>query len=262
MKILVNQPGGIGDIFYLQKAVRCLATDYKATEIIWPVMDSLFPTTQRILYSGIQYIKLSEFINTDFDLQLDFHTADQKYPGSVMSAKYKYASSLSLSGDIHDIDWSNFFNLDNESNFSIERKRSILYEKVYSNDIKGIDFILVNRNFNSPPNVIKCPHMSDDILAELDKEKGYKDISHIEMEVNENYDLLDWAHLCQFSKHVYTVETGLLFLLYKLNIPQVTVFSKWNPPHYNHVNHIFNEDICYWPDEFMCSEACQWEFKC
>lgn len=94
------------------------------------------------------------------------------------------------------------------------------------------DYILVNRNFGSPPHSKPCPHMG-----------SYE--GAIEMEYLGWDNLFDWIGLALQAKEIHTVETSLLYILYKLGIKNVTVYSRHNPPSFSQVEGFFDKDWNY-----------------
>ena len=118
--------------------------------------------------------------------------------------------------DYHD--WSNFFEF--ERNIKKEEELIDLL------DIRGTEYNCVNRLFGSPPHSQSCQHMGE-----------YENA--VEMRYMEGYNLFDWVGVLLGAKHIYTAETSLLYILTKLNLENVTVFSKHNPPNYFHVSELF-----------------------
>jgi len=86
---VINQPAGLGDIFYSQKIAKEILKCNKANKIIWPVLDHFIYLKNYLEYNGIEYIEQSKFTIPKDSFEVNLHTADQRYSGSVMSAKYK-----------------------------------------------------------------------------------------------------------------------------------------------------------------------------
>ena len=227
---LIRQPAGIGDIFFTQK----IAKDYisRGYTVIWPVI-SQFEFIK-------DYIKVDNlmFVNENFDfphkniyqegyskptvinvndVYLPIQHFDRHHNGSVMHAKYKLV-------DMDFEDWLDYFSF--ERNLEREQK---LIDHFDANDK---EFVFVNRMFGSPPDSKPCPHM------------GQFENS-IEMTYLGWDNLFDWIGLLLKAKHIYTVETSILYIINKLGLKNVTVYSRHNPPSFHQVEHMFDKDLTY-----------------
>lgn len=225
---LIRQPAGIGDIFFTQK----IATEYlnSGYEIIWPVISEFNYIGDYIKTPGLSFVKETD----DFPLKDLYHSNESKpittstghvylpiqhfdrhIDGSVMHAKYKLLN-------IDYSDWVEYFNF--ERNFQREEK---LIEHF---NIKNQEFYFVNRLFGSPPGSKKCPHMGNFSNS-------------IEMTYLGWDNIFDWIGLLVNAKHIYTVETSILYIIKKLQLKNVTVFSRHTPPSFTQVEHIFDKEI-------------------
>ena len=95
-----------------------------------------------------------------------------------------------------------------------------------------IKFVFVNRIFGSPPHSKPCPHMGE-----------YE--NSVEMEYLGWDNLFDWIGLLLKAKHIYTVETSILYIISKLGLKNVTVYSRHASPSFHQVEHIFDKDLTY-----------------
>ena len=98
--------------------------------------------------------------------------------------------------------------------------------------VQDKEFVFVNRMFGSPPHSKPCPHMGE-----------YE--NSVEMEYLGWDNLFDWIGLLLKAKHIYTVETSILYIISKLGLKNVTVYSRHNPPSFHQVEHIFDKDLTY-----------------
>jgi hypothetical protein len=228
---LIRQPAGLGDIFFLQKiAKHYLSKGYK---ILWPVISEFKYVKDYIKVEGITFVDENESFPykniymrwdstptqiSDSLLYLPIQNFDRNYPNkSVMYSKYNL-----LGMKYHD--WVDFFEF--ERNLEKEEKlKNIL-------NIKDSEYNLVNRQFGSPPNSQNCGHMGQ-----------YE--NSVEMTYIEGYSIFDWVGIILGAKHIYTAETSLLYILTKLGIENVTVYSKHNPPNYFHVSELFPKNWTY-----------------
>jgi hypothetical protein len=96
-------------------------------------------------------------------------------------------------------------------------------------NIRNTKYNFVNRQYGSPPNTQNCQHMGE-----------YENA--VEMRYIEGYTIFDWIGVILNAEHIYTAETSLLYILKKLYINNVTVYSKHNPPNYFHVSELFTKN--------------------
>jgi hypothetical protein len=228
---LIRQPAGLGDIFFLQKIAKHYISE--GYDILWPVISEFEFVKDYIKVEGISFVNENDdfpFKNVylqggsnpiqidDSLLYLPIQNFDRNYPNkSVMYSKYN-----TLGMDYHD--WSNFFEF--ERNFQKEN------ELIQLLNITNSEYNFVNRQFGSPPNSQNCIHMGN-----------YE--NSIEMTYIDGFSIFDWIGIMLNAKHIYTAETSLLYLLTKLNLNNVTVYSKHNPPNYFHVSELFPKNWDY-----------------
>jgi hypothetical protein len=228
---LIQQPAGIGDIFFIQKIAKKFINE--GYDVWIPVIREFEFIKDYIKVPHLHFV--AEYENFPYknlygggssavykmeneDLFLPIQNFDRNFPGmSVMVAKYK------MLGMDHS-DWVDYFEFER----NIERETNLI------NHInpEGKEFILVNRQFGSPPNSKPCPHMG-----------GYENA--IEMEYLGWDNLFDWIGLAMQAKQIHTVETSLVYILHKLGLKNVTVYSRHNPPSFSQVEGFFNKDWTY-----------------
>lgn len=209
---VINQPAGLGDIFYSQKIAKEILKRNKATKIIWPVLDHFIYLKNYLKYDGIEYIEQSKFTAPKDSYEVNLHTADQRYNGSVMSAKYKEVG-LSEEG------WVDYFNFDRNKN-----REDLLYNRLVDND----NYIVRNNYYGSPPNSLKhnIPY------------SGNKDI--IDIDFYPDINLFDWCSILENASEIHLVETSFVYILEKLNLKSKSnfLYSRFNPANFMHIKHI------------------------
>jgi hypothetical protein len=227
---LIRQPAGIGDIFFTQK----IAKDYisKGYLVVWPVIPQFEFIKDYIKVDNLMFVNE----NSDFPhkniyqegyskpteisekiLYLPIQHFDRHHNGSVMHAKYKL-----LNMDFGD--WLDYFSFER----NLEREQKLINHF----DVNNKKFVLVNRMFGSPPDSKPCPHM------------GQYDNS-IEMTYLGWDNLFDWIGLLLKAKHIYTVETSILYIINKLGLKNLTLYSRHSPGSFHEVEHIFDKDLKY-----------------
>jgi hypothetical protein len=231
---LVRQPAGIGDIFFTQKIAKHFISE--GYEILWPVIEQFEFIKDYIKIDGLTFVNENDdfphkniyregyskptFISEDL-LYLPIQHFDRNYPNlSVMHAKYKMVG-------IEYSDWLDFFSFER----NLEREQKLIEHY----GVEDKEFVFVNRMFGSPPHSKPCPHMG-----------SYENA--IEMEYLGWDNLFDWIGLLLKAKHIYTVETSLLYIISKLGLKNVTVYSRHNPPSFHQVEHMFDKNLNYIKD--------------
>lgn len=232
---LIRQPAGLGDIFFTQKIARTLLDRGSVDQIIWPVIEEykylsdymLTPRTDFInekepfSFKDV-YTSHSNIIDNDQFLYIPLQFADRSITGlPVMQAKYTFAGIC---------DYANW-----ESSF--EFKRNPIREK-YLSDTLNIKkpYILVNKNFGSKDyahlnNKRIIPEMASQVFIEY---QGFDNI-------------FDWIGLLENAEEIHTVDTSWCYLLKKLNLKKVTVYSRMpgNSSFFKYASNIFDKDWTY-----------------
>lgn len=227
---LIRQPAGIGDIFFTQK----IAKDYisKGYSVIWPVISEFEFIKDYIKIDNLNFVnENSDFTHKNIyhegysrpisinenDVYLPIQHFDRHFDGSVMHAKYKLL-------DMDFGDWIEYFTFERNE----EREQKLIDHF----DVNEKEFVFVNRMFGSPPYSKPCPNMGN-----------YE--NSIEMSYLGWDNLFDWIGLLLKAKHIYTVETSLLYIINKLGLKNVTVYSRHDPPSFHQVEHMFDKDLNY-----------------
>jgi hypothetical protein len=215
--ITIDQKAGIGDIFFCQKIAHKLIEE-KNEDILWPVIKEFSWIDQYIKHPRIKfeiYDQNKKYINV---LKLD--GSEQDFPGSVMLAKYKKVK-------IDYSDWVNYFFFERNK----EKEDYLYYNILGLKDDSS--YIFVNRNYASPPNILKCNYIPN-----------FK--NEIEMSLIDNFTLFDWCKVFEKASEIHTVESSLNYIIEKLDINKnLNMYSKWNPPSYYHIEELFKKDWIY-----------------
>ena len=140
-----------------------------------------------------------------------------------MLSKYKFIN-------VDYSDWDKYFKFKRD----VEKEDKLYYNILNLED--GEKYNFVNSFFASPPNyeekIIKIP------------QNGLKNIT---LKILPEFTVFDWCKVIENAENIYTVETCFNYLIDKLNIKAKDrlMFSKWNPPNFNHVNKIFKTNWEY-----------------
>ena len=228
---LIRQPAGIGDIFFTQKIAKDLIS--KGYEVWWPVIQQFEFIKNYIKVDGLKFVTENENFPhkniyleghskpiqiADDSIYLPIQHFDRHFPDiSVMQAKYKMVNTDSS-------DCLDYFEFER----NLEREQKLIDHY----GVQDKEFVFVNRMFGSPPHSKPCPHMGE-----------YE--NSVEMEYLGWDNLFDWIGLLLKAKHIYTVETSILYIISKLGLKNVTVYSRHASPSFHQVEHIFDKDLTY-----------------
>lgn len=237
MDCLIKQPAGVGDIFFCQK-IACKLHEKYNCNIIWPVIPEFYFLKDYLKdYSFVtyydaskdfpykQYYNNTEIIVEDNFLFLPLCFADKVFGDcSVMNAKYKYVN-------LNYHDWVDYFNFTR----NVENEKFLYYDILGLHD--GEEYILVNRNFASPPNMQRCNK-----IPQLFNKKT------IEIRLIGGISIFDWCKVITQASELHFVETSFNYMIEKMILPEDTklfMYSKWNPPNFNQVRHLFKKEWNY-----------------
>ena len=213
---LIIQPAGLGDIFFCQK----IATHYSKNlgfKVIWPVYEH-FLYIKDYIKNDVEFIKHNSNINyNSFNFVLKLEMAGRLLPGTVQEVKYTLAK-------VSFEDWANYFNFER----NVQRENNLYYDILNLKD--NSEFVLVNRNFASPPGVLR---------------KEFKVISshlQIEMKILEDSHLFDWCKVLEKAKGIYTMDTAIQYIIEKLDImAELHVWSRFIPATFDHLRNLFKK---------------------
>ena len=194
MKVIINQPFGVGDILFLSPLVAQLEIE----QAIWPIVDHYYWIKDYISIDSLTFIKASEFnpLNYKDYVEVPFQHAHSLLPqaNDCMEAKYLlFNADLEL--------WRTLtFNRNNERETQL---------KQHLNINSGDEFVFINNNFAGPEYNYKV-----DIKPETSLRIVYQ-------EYIDGFTLLDWCGVLEQSIEIHTVSTALFFVIEALNLENI-----------------------------------------
>jgi hypothetical protein len=237
---LFNQPAGIGDIFFLQKAARHLMSC--GHDVIWPIIP-------QFMYIK-QYIKDIHFVNEneDFPHKEIYKTSESiiqpnflyfafdgcHIPLGVELMKAKYYLMRKMGFDISQDDWKDylFFERNHEREEACRR-------------ILGLDgdqkFIFVNNMFGSPPDIM---------MRDMELSTNLKVIIHRPEHIG-MFNVFDFCWILENAEEIHTVETSMCYLIEKLNTKgKLNMYSRkihgrQQHSDFSYVGGVYNKDWKY-----------------
>lgn len=219
--IVFHQPAGLGDIFFLQKAVDFFVhSGYD--KIIWPIAESMMDEVTPIINPNIFWINESKFFPTKIHASFDACIADRYHPElSVMEAKYKI-----INQDYSD--WVNYFN------FARDKEKEIKLYNLLTKNLHSSKFSLVNDTYGSYPN----PNKKEGL-----RQPKYEPIYLSKID---NYCLIDWSLIIENASEIITVDTSINYIIEKLTLKKecldnLHLYSRFTPANFFHIKNIFNK---------------------
>jgi hypothetical protein len=196
MKVIINQPFGIGDILFLNPLIKQLDIE----QAIWPVVDHYYWIKDYISIDNLTFIKVSKFnlLNYEDYVEIPLQHAYSFIPqaNDCMEAKY-----LLLEADPEL--WRTLtFNRNKEKETQLKQHLNI-----HPND----KFIFVNNNFAGPEYNYK---------VNITPQSNHKIIYQ---EYIEGFTLLDWCGVLEQSIEIHTVSTALFFVIEALNLESTSL---------------------------------------
>ena len=238
--VLINQPAGLGDIFFLQKAAKYFSDD--GIPVIWPIEDHFMYLNDYINHSGIFYYpKTQEFPHKKIyklDSIFETYTFDEKNKKNVLYVPFVHAehtmmnmpnfeSAMKCKYDFVQIDrkgWQEYFSF--TRNYTREQQLRDYY-KIKENE----EFIFVNDLFASPPNMIRRNIKIDTNIRVI-----YNDGSPCH--------IFDFCWIFENAKEIHTIESAFCYIIEKLNTTdKLYMYSRkvngfQQHPNFNYINGI------------------------
>ncbi len=227
---LVKQPAGFGDILFCQKIAKILQKNTEYKQIVWPVSpiysyiqeymgnDNLyFPREDedfphKNIYESNNY----NFLQTDNCLYVPLQTANyilspctcHGNPRAHGHIKYNFCN-------IDYNDWKNYLTFER---FDDRENDLVKYLGIDLNE----PYNLINKSCGTPPH---CKYREN-----IKPDNEHKNIY---MDLTSGFSMFDWCKVFEHAQEIHIMETGVWYILDKLGLENVYVYSKytsdWNP---------------------------------
>lgn len=235
MKICqINQPAGIGDIFFTQKIAHHYVDKYY--KVIWPVREDLLWMNEYLISPGVIFTPPGAKItlngkNRDPDVVLDIHNADQIFPNSsLLECKYQLV-------DMDYVDWACYFNFKR----NIKKENELFYDILKLTD--NCEYAFVSKFVGTPPiNSSKPGDIQKDKVQLPDS-----GIPIVELSSYRGYNVLDWCKVLQNASEIHMVDTVFNYIIEKL-VLRATIkklYSRYDPADFSHIKNLFTADWEY-----------------
>lgn len=238
--LLINQPAGLGDIFFLQKVVKYFSG--VGIPVIWPIEDHFMYLQDYISHPYIAYYSKTEnfpykkIYELNSILPILYHDDETKKNVAYMPfvhAEYtmlnrpNFESAMKCKYDFAQISrngWQNYFTF--TRNYEREHQLREHY-KIKENE----EFIFVNDLFASPPNMLRR-----NIKINTDIRIVYNDGSPCHV--------FDFCWIFEHAKQIHTIESAFCYIIEKLNTTnELFMYSRKVNDRQQHPNFNYIEGI-------------------
>ncbi len=215
---VINQPAGIGDVFFCQKIGQHFV--HQGYQVKWPVRKEFLWYNDYLISPGVEFVPLGQPDN--IDLYVDLQNADQIIPGPIMEGKYK------LVGLDHR-DWTNYFNFKR-----FPKKENELYYKILG--LKDNErYVFRNIHYGTPPHSKCFPIPITTNLRIIDNT------------LYEGFNVIDWSKVIENAEEIQLIDTVFNYIMEKLTLKakKIDLFSRWGPKNYYHLKDLFKVNYNY-----------------
>ena len=233
MKICqINQPAGIGDIFFTQKIAAHYVDRYY--KVIWPVRKDFLWLNDYLISPGVLYTNPDAQIMVNDsvvqpDVVLELQTADQVYPDKkLMECKYELAG-------LDYTDWTYYFNFKRNT----DKENSLFYDILNLTDTE--EYAFVSKFVGTPP---EGTNLAGDIKKDINVNTKLR---VVELDYVVGYNVLDWCKVLENASEIYMVDTVFNYILEKLNLKATTkhLYSRYTPADFSHIEKLWKVNWKY-----------------
>ena len=233
--LLIKQPAGIGDIFFCQKIAKTLQKETEYKKVIWPVA-SVYNYLNEYMVGDIDFVDETEnFPYKDIYLQETRHNIQTEDfllvpicwpPLDVCSCHNNPLAHGHIKYNAANLDYSDWVDY-----FEFQRKKDKENELIEKLKIDlSQPYRVINKNFGTPP----IHARTRDIQIE-------DDLPNIYMNFFPGATIFDWIKVLEKAKEIHTVEGSLIYILEKIKIDNVFLYSRYFGQ---------NDDFSYMKDNF------------
>lgn len=224
---LINQPAGIGDVFFVQKIVDKFLSD--GHNVVYPLEPQLMFIKDYIKKENLLFYSLNEnfpfkehfnnisIVNGENFIYLPLKYADRFYNGSCMEAKYKMVG-IDFKG------WQQHFKFER----NIKKENELYYNILNLSD--DSNYTLLSNTWGTQPNFAT-------------KEIYYEPSDNIiNLRFIDGYTIFDWCKVIENANQISIVDTSLNYIIDTLKLKSEKLFlnSRFTPPNFSHIINLFN----------------------
>jgi hypothetical protein len=220
-KIIINQPAGLGDIFFCQKIAETFL--YNEYEVIWPVNSAINWIGEYLINSStIKYINKEEYKPEQNDIVINLDGAQNITGGLIMPSKYDI---LNIEWE----DWVDYFNFKRNK----EKEDNLYYDILKLQDNENYTFI--NKYYGTPPHYL-----------EYNIKENYEG-KIVNLEMLDNFTIFDWCKVIENANRISIVDTSLNYIIEKINIKskEMLCYCRHGEFTYNQILFLFKKPWKY-----------------
>jgi hypothetical protein len=224
---LINQPAGIGDVFFTQKIVDKFLNE--GFNVIYPLEPQLmfindYIKKENLLFCSLnnnfpfkEYFNRTNIISSDDFVYLPLRYADRFYGGSCMEAKYKMVGA-DFNG------WQKHFTFER----NIKKEKELYYDVLNLSD--NSKYTLLSNTWGTQPNFA-----TKEIYYEPDN-------NIVKVSFIDGFTLFDWCKVIENANQISIVDTSLNYIIDTLDLTAEKLFlnSRFTPANFSHIINLFN----------------------
>lgn len=229
MKLLINQPFGLGDVIFCMTLARNWIKE--GHTITWPVFSQFVDQLNRaypdVTFIDWQSIKVDYNRKDEHDWE-NYRVVPLRWNVQLMNVPYKECMSSKYS--LFGLDWNTWkegarWERDEEKEMKLFGGTRVYY--LTKTDCSIEPYRLINNTFGSDSKLkISIPNLSDDL-------------PNIYMQNYDGYSLFDWALILERATEIHTVSTSIIYILEMLDISCPIHIYKREPIEKNHDNYSY-----------------------
>lgn len=212
MNILINQPCGMGDVFFCQKIADIVSQE---NNVYWPVDPNIWNSGANRIISKVNFGLQSDInIPSGSIGLLDLSNTPRKDPTEVMRCKYEYIG-LDYS------DWADYLKYTRD----VEKENEL---KKVLGIVDNEPFILVNKFYSvyKPMNGV-LEHLPEDYDGKI----VYMDPTL------QRFNIFDWCWIFENAEEIHSVDTSIHYVIETLET-KATKFLI-HPRHYKYSPYVY-----------------------
>lgn len=189
MRVIIDQPFGIGDILFLSALVKELDIE----EAVWPVADHYSWVSNYLSIDNVVFVKASEYSALDYTSR------------GFITVPFQHAHSI-VGSEARDCMEAKYMLL----NADPELWRNITFNRNFDKEQELI--ALLGVDVDAPYAVVNNHFASKEFNYKADIRLN-SDLKVVYIEYVDGFTLLDWSGILERAQEIHTVSTALLFVI-------------------------------------------------
>ena len=220
-KVIINQPAGLGDIFFCQKIAETFI--YNDYEVYWPVKSTINWVGDYLINTkNVHYIDETKFIKPENSIQITLDGAQKITGGLIAPSKYQIL-------DIDWTDWLEYFNFQR----NIKKENELYYDILGLKD--GEKYTFINNYYGTPP---------EHKYYNVEENSNEKNIN---LKIIENFTIFDWVKVIENANKISIIDTCLNYIIEKIQLKtnDLTCYCRLGQYTFNQISPLFKKNWKY-----------------